>query len=55
VPNPSGRGGNYTNPFRGLTASELSRALQDVGLRLESTKAPLEVLVIDHVEKPSEN
>src|SRR5262245_51612388 len=55
VPNPSGRGGSYTNPFTGLTASELSRALQDVGLRLESTKAPLEVLVIDHVEKPSEN
>ncbi|HKE82310.1 MAG TPA: M56 family metallopeptidase [Vicinamibacterales bacterium] len=55
VPNPSGRGGNYANPFTGLTAAELSRALQDVGLRLESTKAPLEVLVIDHVEKPSEN
>jgi uncharacterized protein (TIGR03435 family) len=31
-------------------------ALQEqLGLRLESTKAPVEVLVIDHVEKPSEN
>lgn len=28
---------------------------QELGLRLESTKAPVEVLVIDHVEKPSEN
>ncbi len=26
-----------------------------LGLKLESTKAPVEVLVIDHIEKPSEN
>jgi uncharacterized protein (TIGR03435 family) len=31
-------------------------ALQEqVGLRLESTKGPVEVIVIDHVERPSEN
>lgn len=30
-------------------------AIQDLGLRLESAKAPLEVLVIDSVQKPSEN
>lgn len=30
-------------------------AIQKLGLRLESTKGPVEVLVIDHVEKPSEN
>jgi uncharacterized protein (TIGR03435 family) len=30
-------------------------AIQQLGLRLESTKAPIEVLVIDHVEKPSGN
>jgi uncharacterized protein (TIGR03435 family) len=29
--------------------------LQQLGLRLESSKGPVEVLVIDHVEKPSEN
>jgi uncharacterized protein (TIGR03435 family) len=28
---------------------------QQLGLKLESTKAPADVLVIDHVEKPSEN
>jgi uncharacterized protein (TIGR03435 family) len=28
---------------------------QQLGLKLEPTKAPAEVLVIDHVEKPSEN
>jgi uncharacterized protein (TIGR03435 family) len=30
-------------------------ALQEIGLRLESTKAPLEVLVIDSVQRPTEN
>jgi uncharacterized protein (TIGR03435 family) len=33
----------------------LSSALDELGLRLESTKAPVEVLVIDYVERPSEN
>jgi len=28
---------------------------QQLGLRLESTKAPVDVMVIDKVEKPSEN
>ena len=28
---------------------------QQLGLKLESTKAPVDVLVIDRVEKPSEN
>jgi uncharacterized protein (TIGR03435 family) len=42
------------NPFSGLTPSALSAALQAVGLKLESTKASVNVLVVD-VEKPSEN
>jgi uncharacterized protein (TIGR03435 family) len=28
---------------------------QQLGLKLEATKAPVEVLIVDHVEKPSEN
>jgi uncharacterized protein (TIGR03435 family) len=30
-------------------------AVQQLGLRLESTKGPVEVIVIDHVERPSAN
>jgi len=30
-------------------------ALQELGLKLESTKGPVEILVIDHVAKPTEN
>jgi uncharacterized protein (TIGR03435 family) len=34
----------------------LYTALRDqLGLKLESMKAPVEILVIDHIEKPSEN
>jgi len=37
-------------------APVLTTAIEEqLGLRLVSTKAPLEVLVIDHVERPSEN
>jgi uncharacterized protein (TIGR03435 family) len=38
------------------SGDSLTNALQKVGLKLDSRKAPLEVLVIDHAEKtPSEN
>jgi uncharacterized protein (TIGR03435 family) len=34
----------------------LFTAIQEqLGLKLESTKAPVDVVVIDHIEKPSEN
>lgn len=39
-----------------LTGPELFTALQEqAGLRLESTRAPVEVVVIDSIERPSEN
>jgi uncharacterized protein (TIGR03435 family) len=28
---------------------------QQLGLKLESAKRPVEILVIDHIERPSEN
>ena len=52
---PNSGAGILANLFSGLTCSGMSSALQNLGLKCESTKGPVEVLVIDHVEKPSEN
>jgi uncharacterized protein (TIGR03435 family) len=42
-------GGDATGP-------SLTTAVQEqLGLKLESARAPVEVIVIDHVEKPSAN
>ena len=35
--------------------TSLFTALQDMGLKLEAAKAPLDVLVIDSAQRPSEN
>jgi uncharacterized protein (TIGR03435 family) len=39
----------------GASAPSLFTAIQEIGLKLDSAKAPLEVLVIDGVKKPSGN
>jgi len=48
-----------TQPFTGATIDGLpsvSTALREqLGLRLESTRAPIEVLIIDRLERPAEN
>ena len=46
--------GNPVEAFRDLPS--IFTALEEqLGLKLESGKAPIDVLVIDHVERPSEN
>ena len=45
----AGHGPDATGP------SLLTALTEQLGLRLEPRKAPVEVLVIDHVERPSEN
>jgi uncharacterized protein (TIGR03435 family) len=37
------------------SSPSLFTAIQDIGMKLESAKAPVEVIVIDSVHKPSEN
>ena len=52
---PSGRDGNQL-PLADPAGPSLFIAIQEqLGLRLESTCAPVEILVIDHVERPSLN
>jgi len=41
--------------FADSSRPTLQQVLDKVGLRLDSTKGPVQVLVIDHIERPSEN
>lgn len=51
-----GLGVRVPPPSDTATAPDLFTAIQDqLGLKLESQKAPVDVLVVDHVEKPSDN
>jgi uncharacterized protein (TIGR03435 family) len=49
-------GGPEAPPIIDPDAPSLFTALQEqLGLKLESTNSPVDVLVIDHVEKPTED
>jgi uncharacterized protein (TIGR03435 family) len=50
---PPGPNGDPPPDLPGPTFLEAFR--EQLGLKLESTKAPLQILVIDHVERPTEN
>ena len=53
---PPGPGGPETAPPIDPNGPSIFTAVQEqLGLKLESTKAPVEVLVIDGVQKPTEN
>ena len=50
----------YARPVRGARAgaglsTEDAQVLDALGLKLESSKTTVEVLVIDYIERPSEN
>jgi uncharacterized protein (TIGR03435 family) len=53
--NPFDPGGNALPPADSSRPSIFAAIQEQLGLKLESASAPVDVFVIDHVEKPSEN
>jgi uncharacterized protein (TIGR03435 family) len=50
-----GRGGEPPPGDKEAAPDLFTAFQQQLGLKLEATKASIDVLVVDHVEKPSEN
>ena len=46
---------SYGQPSDAAPAPSIFTVVQELGLKLEATKGPRDFLVIDHVERPSEN
>ena len=47
--------GNFNTPASDASASSLSAAIQEqLGLKLEPQKGPMQLLIIDHAERPAE-
>ncbi len=56
APDETQFGGAFSRSTDDPTKLDLSAAMQQqLGLRLEATKGPVDVLVVDHAERPSEN
>ena len=55
VPMPPGPGGPASTASD-PSGSSMFKAVQQLGLKLDARKAPVEVIVVDHLEKtPTEN
>lgn len=52
---PFGPGENPLPPADASGPSICTAIQEQLGLKLEASKGPVEVLVIDHIEKPSAN
>jgi uncharacterized protein (TIGR03435 family) len=52
---PGGRGSDAPPAARPEAPSVFTAVQEQLGLTLDSTRAPVDVLVIDRVERPSEN
>jgi uncharacterized protein (TIGR03435 family) len=52
---PGAGGLSTTPPTSADPVPSLFTAIQDLGLRLESSKGPVEILVVDSAQKPTEN